>query len=279
MAACCCSSRAAVPELPNHLATAHIVAHPDLYPQLAFNGLFKSNALFTLWLHVFGSHGLFGAARVFVAIVLAVNALALPLFVLRFAGRRAVLVAACFVWPLVHSFSVAMGFLNFAFALVSLSALSFLDRQRGRPTLARIRHRRPGGAALVRTRSAGGRGRARRPARRQPLDLAGANDGRHRAAVAARPGGGAVCRGGAAARGQGAAHQRRRRRLLLSQPWGAGRPPLDRRLGRAHAMGKPDHRSRHPVAAVRLEATPDGSAAFLSMPAMAVLALPTSLAL
>ena len=30
-------------DLPNHVATAHIIAHPDLYPQYVFNGLFKSN--------------------------------------------------------------------------------------------------------------------------------------------------------------------------------------------------------------------------------------------
>jgi hypothetical protein len=125
-------------DMPNHLATAHIVAHPDLYPQLAFNGLFKSNALFTLWLHVFGGHGLFGAARVFTAIVLAVSALALPMFVLHFAGRRHLPVAMLFTWPLVHSFSVSMGFLNFAFSFaLSLILLTVLDRQRQQPTLGR----------------------------------------------------------------------------------------------------------------------------------------------
>ena len=125
-------------DMPNHLATAHIVAHPDLYPQLAFNGLFKSNALFTLWLYVFGGHGLFGAARVFTAIVLAVSALALPLFVLHFAGRRHLPVAMLFTWPLVHSFSVSMGFLNFAFSFaLSLILLTVLDRQRQQPTVGR----------------------------------------------------------------------------------------------------------------------------------------------
>src|SRR6187549_3858753 len=74
-------------DLPNHVATAHIIAHPDLYPQYVFNGFFRSNALLTLWFHLVGGHGLFGAARAFTALVLAVNALALPLFVLHFAGR------------------------------------------------------------------------------------------------------------------------------------------------------------------------------------------------
>jgi hypothetical protein len=125
-------------DLPNHVATAHIIAHTDLYPQYVFNGFFKSNALLTLWLHLFGGLGLFGAARAFTAVVLAANALALPLFVLHFAGRRILLVASLFVWPLVHGFFVSMGFLNFTFAFaLSLILLTVLDRQRQRPTLWR----------------------------------------------------------------------------------------------------------------------------------------------
>ena len=123
-------------DLPNHLATAHIIAHPELYPEYTFNGLFKSNALLTLWLWAFGAHGLFGAARAFVAIVLAANAFALPLFVLHFAGRRHLWVALLFLWPLVHSFAVSMGFLNFAFAFAgSLGLLVVLDRQRVTPSV------------------------------------------------------------------------------------------------------------------------------------------------
>jgi len=125
-------------DLPNHVATAHIIAHPDLYPQYGFNGLFKANCLLTLWFHLVGSHGLFGAARAFAAITLAMNAIALPVFIVHFAGRRALPVAACFVWPLVHSFSYVMGFLNFSFAFgLSLILLTVIDRQRERPTLAR----------------------------------------------------------------------------------------------------------------------------------------------
>jgi hypothetical protein len=125
-------------DLPNHLATAHIIAHPEIYPQYAFNGWFKSNSLLTLWLHALGGHDLFGAARSFVALVLAINALALPVFVRHCAGRRSVPLAACFLWPLVHSFSVSMGFLNFAFAFaLSLILLTVLDRQREEPTLWR----------------------------------------------------------------------------------------------------------------------------------------------
>ena len=125
-------------DLPHHVATSHIIAHPDVYPQYLFNGFLKSNSLLTLWLYVVGSHGLFGAARGFTAIVLAMNALALPLFVLHFAGRRSLLVATLFVWPLVHGFFVSMGMLNFVFAFaLSLILLTVIDRQRERPTLMR----------------------------------------------------------------------------------------------------------------------------------------------
>lgn len=129
-------------DLPNHVATAHIIAHPQLYPQFVFNGFFKSNGLLTLWLSawtgMFGGHGLYGAARAFTAMVLATNAIAWPLFVLRFSGRPHVPAAALFVWPLVHGFFLVMGMLNFAFAFaLSLILLAILERQRTRPTLLR----------------------------------------------------------------------------------------------------------------------------------------------
>jgi hypothetical protein len=125
-------------DLPNHLASAHIIQHPDLYPEFAFNGLFKSNALLTLWLWVFGGLGLFGAARAFVALVIAATAIALPVFVHRFAGRRAVPVAVLCGWPLVHSWSISMGFLNFSFGFaLSLILAVVIDRQRERPTVRR----------------------------------------------------------------------------------------------------------------------------------------------
>ena len=125
-------------DLPNHVASAHIAAHLDLYPQYVFNGFFKSNSLLTLWLYVAGEHGLFGAARAFATIALALNALGLPIFVLYFAGRRCMLVATLFVWPLVHGFFLSMGMLNFAVAFpLSLFLLTVLDRQRQEPRLGR----------------------------------------------------------------------------------------------------------------------------------------------
>ncbi len=125
-------------DLPNHVATAHIVAHPGLYPQYAFNGFLKSNSLLTLWFKAFGSAHLYGAARAFTALVLVLNSFALPLFVLHFAGRRRLPVAMLFAWPLVHGFFVSMGMMNFAVAFaLALILLTVVDRQREEPTAAR----------------------------------------------------------------------------------------------------------------------------------------------
>ncbi len=125
-------------DLPNHVASAHIIAHPELYPEYVFNGLFKSNSLLTLWLHVFGGAGLYGAARAFTAVVLAANAIALPVFVLRFAGRQGFPAGVLLGWPLVHGFFLSMGMLNFAFAFaLSLILIVVIDRQRERVTWAR----------------------------------------------------------------------------------------------------------------------------------------------
>jgi len=128
-------------DLPNHVASAHIAAHLDRYPQYVFNGFFKSNSLLALWLYLAGEHcslGLLGAARAFTAIVLAVNACALPVFFLHFAGRRCMLVAALLVWPLVHGYFLSMGMLNFAVAFpLSLLLLTTIDRQHQMPGFGR----------------------------------------------------------------------------------------------------------------------------------------------
>jgi hypothetical protein len=125
-------------DLANHVASAHIIEHPELFPQFTFNGFFKSNCLLTLWFHLLGDQRLFLAARLFVAISIAVNAIALPAFFLHFGGRRAMAVAMLFAWPLVHGFFVSMGFLNFVVAFgLSLLLLIVMDRQREQPTWSR----------------------------------------------------------------------------------------------------------------------------------------------
>ena len=246
-------------DLPNHVATAHIIAHLDLFPQYGFNGLFKSNALLTLWFHLVGGHGLFGAARAFVAIVLAVNAIAIPVFVLRFAGRRHLLVAMLIAWPSGSQLLRDDGFPQFRVRVRPVAApADGADRQRERPTL-------PRGAGIAALSC------LLWYAHPFPLMVVGALCGLHaatqrllacarrrrrRVAVAARARGAAVARGGAAAPGQGRArHDRGRRHLLLPEPVGDRRAPLDRRLRRAHALGQHDDRPGAAVAVVRLAAT------------------------
>lgn len=125
-------------DLPNHVATVHLLAHPDLYPEYVSNGLAKSNSLLTAWLLVAGGEHLFGAARLFVALVLLAGAVAWPAFLVRFAGRDRLASGTLFAWPLVHGFFVAMGMLNFAFAFaLALLLLVALDHQRERASVPR----------------------------------------------------------------------------------------------------------------------------------------------
>jgi hypothetical protein len=125
-------------ELPNHIATAHVLEHPELFPQLALRGLFESNRLLSLWLHLLGDQRLFLAARLFTGLSIAVTALALPAFFLRFGGRRAMPMSMLFAWPLVHGFFVSMGFLNFVVAFgSSLLLLVLMDQQQENPTWRR----------------------------------------------------------------------------------------------------------------------------------------------
>jgi hypothetical protein len=124
-------------DLPNHVASAYVAAHPLDYPDYVFNGFWKSNSLLEIWLAGFPEH-LWLGARLFAAIVLAVNAFVLPWFVLQFAGRRQMIAASLVIWPLVHGFAFSMGMLNFALAVpLSLCALVLLDCQRAHPSLAR----------------------------------------------------------------------------------------------------------------------------------------------
>jgi hypothetical protein len=123
-------------DLPNHLATAAVLAHPRDYPEFVFNGYLKTNSALFVWLSVVGHiAGLETASRLFVLLVLGLAALAYPLFALSFGGRERMIVAAAFAWPLVHNWFVSMGMLDFAlgFAL-SMFLLVVLNRLRQRPT-------------------------------------------------------------------------------------------------------------------------------------------------
>ena len=124
-------------DLPNHLAAATILQHPNLYPELVFNGYLKTNSALFTWLVVGGKFiGLRGAARLFVLVVLALGALALPQFVLAFGGRRRMVLSGFFVWPVVHNWFVSMGMLDFALSVpLATFLLVALERQLRRPSV------------------------------------------------------------------------------------------------------------------------------------------------
>jgi len=126
-------------DLPNHLATEVVIAHPERYPEYAFNGFFKTNSALFAWLHfVGGAIGLRAAAKAFVALVLAANALVLPRVVLEVGGRKRMLVATLFAWPMVHHWFVSMGMLDYALAAaVALVMVLVAHRQAKAPDAAK----------------------------------------------------------------------------------------------------------------------------------------------
>lgn len=124
-------------DLPNHLAAITIMEHPERYPEFAFNGFLKTNAALFAWLYVVGKvTGLNLAAKLFSLIVLALNAIVLPRFVLALTGsRRRMLVSTLFAWPMVHNWFVSMGMLDFALAVpLSLVMLLALEKQTRKPS-------------------------------------------------------------------------------------------------------------------------------------------------
>ena len=126
-------------DLPNHLATVVVIENPARYPEFVFNGFFKTNAAFFVWLMVVGKvTGLHAAARLFALIVLGANAFVFPRFVLALTGsRNRMLMASLLMWPMIHNWFVSTGMLDFALAIpLSLSVLVAVDRQRRTPTLA-----------------------------------------------------------------------------------------------------------------------------------------------
>jgi len=124
-------------DLPNHLAAITVIQNPAKYPELVFNGFFKTNAALFAWLYLVGKvTGVKLAARLFALLVLAANALVIPRFILAFTGsRRRMVVATMFAWPLVHNWFVSMGMLDFALGVpLALGLLLAIDRQRRAPS-------------------------------------------------------------------------------------------------------------------------------------------------
>lgn len=126
-------------DLPNHLAAATVIEHRDRYPGFVFNGFFKTNSALFTWLLLVGRPlGLRLAARLFVLLVLALGAFALPRFVLSFAGRRRMVIASFFAWPMVQNWFVSMGMLDFAMGIpLATFLLVVLNAQRQRPSVLR----------------------------------------------------------------------------------------------------------------------------------------------
>jgi len=125
-------------DVPNHLAAAHVIAHPDFYPELIANGWFRTNSALFAWLVFVGrAIGTTWAVRTFVWIVLAVNAIAYPRMLYELRGRSAVLTGALFLAPFVHNWFVSMGMLNFALgAGLSMLVIALMERQRRSPSIA-----------------------------------------------------------------------------------------------------------------------------------------------
>ena len=124
-------------DLPNHLAAVTVLEHPASYPGFVSNGFLKTNAALFTWLFFVGKViGATLAARVFVLLVLGLNAFVLPQTVLAFTrSRKKLIIAAFFVWPMTHNWFVSMGMLDFALGVpLSLLVLLFLERQRRAPS-------------------------------------------------------------------------------------------------------------------------------------------------
>jgi hypothetical protein len=126
-------------DLPNHLATAVVLEHPGEYPEYVANGYLKTNATLFLWLHLLGPRlGLALAAKLFVALVLAVGAFAYPGTVLALRGRERLLSSSLLVWPMLHNWFVCMGMLDYALGVpLALLVLVALERHRAAPSVGR----------------------------------------------------------------------------------------------------------------------------------------------
>jgi hypothetical protein len=120
-------------DVPGHLAAVTVLANPAQYPELVPTGFFKPNSFFFLWTLTVGrSVGFLCAAKLYALLILAANAFVLPRFVLHFADRKRMLLAAPFLVPMVHNWFVSMGMLNFA-ASVPVAALLLVALEKKRP--------------------------------------------------------------------------------------------------------------------------------------------------
>ncbi len=126
-------------DVPNLLASVFVIDNPDLYPELVTNSFFKTNAAVYAWVHFAGALvGRIWAMRLFIVLVLAMNAYAFPRLVLELGGAKRLFVATFFLAPSVHNWFVSMGMLNFALGVpLALLTIVALQAQRRAPTRAR----------------------------------------------------------------------------------------------------------------------------------------------
>jgi hypothetical protein len=123
-------------DVPNHLATVHVMTHPDLYPEFVSNGWFKTNTALSAWLYGPGRWlGPTWGMRIFLLGLLAATAIGYQRLVRELSGRGADVTASLFLVPMVHNWFVSMGMLNFALAqALALFLLASLGRQLRAPT-------------------------------------------------------------------------------------------------------------------------------------------------
>lgn len=125
-------------DLPNHMAAAELLLHPEHAHGLASTGLLRTNAL--VFAFLFGVGRVVGvrlAGRLFVACVLALMAFALPRFVLAFGNRRKMIASAFLAGPLVHQWFVCVGSVNYVASVAgALLLLIALESQLRAPSIA-----------------------------------------------------------------------------------------------------------------------------------------------
>ena len=210
-------------DLPNHVATAHIIAHPELYPAVRLQRPLQVELPAHALVLPAGRPRPLRRARAFTAIVLAANALALPRLRASLSPAAAPLpVAMLFVWPLVHSFCVVDGLLELR---VRLRAVA--DSADGARSATGAPHRRRAAWGSPRSRAwSGTRTRSRSPwwARWSRCTPPPARPGGHESTAGVAlllplvPAGAAVARGRAQQHLVKAEHaSARRRHVLLSR--------------------------------------------------------------
>jgi hypothetical protein len=126
-------------DVPGHVATTVILLHPEKWPEFAPTGLLKTNsAMYAFGVLLAPIASAVTSARVFIALTLLANALALPHVLLYFRGKKALVASLPFLPPMVHHWFFSMGMVNFSMALpLSFLLVAGLHAQEKAPTLRR----------------------------------------------------------------------------------------------------------------------------------------------